>query len=182
MQKSFLTTFAMALLLSSAAFAQSQSGDSLAEAARANKANQQAREANGSTPKVITNQDLPDGSREVPQDVDANAMTTVSGVPKSDRAANRQFNNQMQGEQRNSAQWKARIQTQENQIAVLQQRIDRVSASVQNAVGTAQYDTPANRYQAVQSERLAMLREMLDQQKQRLAMMQDAARRAGAEQ
>jgi hypothetical protein len=36
-----------------------------------------------------------------------------------------------------------------------------------------------SRYQSIQLERLAHMQEMLDQQKQKLAMMQDAARHAG---
>jgi hypothetical protein len=64
----------------------------------------------------------------------------------------------------------------------LQLRIDRVNASAHSSFGTAQYDAPVNRSQAVQMERLAMMQEMLDQQKRRLAMMQDAARRAGMDQ
>lgn len=108
-------------------------------------------------------------------------MTEVSGVNHGDRYADRQVSNRLAAEQRSAGQWKARIQDQENRIADLQARIDHVNAAIHNAVGTAQYDTPANRYQAVQSERLAMMQQMLDQQKRRLAMMEDAARRAGME-
>jgi chromosome segregation ATPase len=106
----------------------------------------------------------------------------VSGVQKSNPFADQRTSNRLQSEQRTSAEWKARLQEQENRIADLQARIDHVNASVHSAVGTAEYDTPANRYQAVQSERLAMMQEMLDQQKRRLASMQDAARRAGMDQ
>jgi hypothetical protein len=165
-----------------AAFAQSQTGDSLADVARANKANQQAQQAAGATPKVITNQDLPAGSKQVPQPNTSDTMTAVSGVQKSNPYADQRLSNRMQAEQRTGAEWRARIQEQENRIADLQSRIDHVNAAVHSAVGTAQYDTPANRYQAVQTERLAMMQEMLDQQKRRLASMQDAARRAGMDQ
>jgi hypothetical protein len=182
--RNFVTaTFAIATLavtgwLSGAALGQSQSGESLGDVARANRANQQT---TGAAPKVITNQDLPAGSTEVPQTVDANAMTTVSGVQKTNRAGDQRLSNRLQSEQRVGAEWKARIQAQEDRIADLQARIDHVSASIHSAVGTAEYDTPANRYQAVQSERLAMMQDMLDQQKRRLATMQDAARHAGME-
>jgi hypothetical protein len=174
--------FLIALLLSGAAFAQSQPSESLGDLARANRANQQAQQASGAPPKVITNQDLPAGSTDVPQSVESNAMTTVSGVQKSDRYADQRLSNHLQAEQRMSAEWRARIQAQEERIADLQSRIDRVSASIHSAVGTAQYDTPVNRYQAVQTERLAAMQDALDQQKRRLAMMQDAARHAGTNQ
>jgi hypothetical protein len=182
MQSKLTRSLIVALFLTGAAVAQSQSGESLGDVARANRANQQAQQTSGATPKVITNQDLPAGSTEVPQTVDANAMTTVSGVAKTNRAGDQRLSNHLQAEQRVGAEWKARIQAQEDRIADLQARIDHVNASIHSAVGTAQYDTPVNRYQATQSERLAMMQDMLDQQKRRLAMMQDAARHAGADQ
>jgi hypothetical protein len=175
-------TFVIALLLSGAALAQSQPGDSLGDLARANRANQQAQQASGAVPKVITNQDLPAGSTEVPQSVESNPMTAVSGVQRSDRYADQRLSNHLQTEQRVGTEWRARIQAQEERIADLQARIDRVNASIHSSVGTAQYDTPVNRYQAIQTERLAMMQEALDQQKRRLAIMQDAARRAGTNQ
>jgi hypothetical protein len=171
----------LSAVLSTVALAQSQSGESLGDVARANRANLQSQQTSGATPKVITNQDLPAGSTEVPQTVDANAMTTVSGVQKTNHAGDQRLSNRLQSEQRVGAEWRARIQAQEDRIADLQARIDHVSASIHSAVGTAEYDTPANRYQAVQSERLAMMQDMLDQQKRKLAVMQDAARHAGME-
>jgi len=170
------------LFLSGIVFAQSQSGEPLGDVARANRAKQQDQDTTGSTPKVITNQDLhaePQGDAEPNL---SDTMTQVSGVKKSDRYADQRLSNRLQNEQRTGQQWKQRIQDQEERIADLQARIDRVNASVQKAVGTAQYDTPANRYQAVQMERLATMQENLDQQKRRLAVMLDAARRAGASQ
>jgi chromosome segregation ATPase len=168
--------------LGGVALAQSQSADSLGDVARANRASKQAQESSGATPKVITNQDLPAGSTPVPQSNTSDTMSTVSGVEKSDRSADRQLSNRLQAQQRTSELWKARIQEQENRIADLQARIDRVNSSIHNAVGTAQYDTPASRYQAVQTERLAAMQDALDQQKRRLATMEDAARRAGMDQ
>jgi hypothetical protein len=170
----------LALLLSGAVFAQSQSGGSLGDVARANRAKQQAQEAAGTLPKVITNQDLPASPPSVPESSDP--MTEVSGVNRPDRYAGQQLSNRLAAEQRTAVEWKARIQSQENRIADLQSRIDHVNAAIHRSVGTAQYDTPANGYQAIQTERLAMLQQILDQQKRRLAMMEDAARRAGMDQ
>ena len=168
--------------LSGSTFAQSQPGESLGDVARANRAQQQAQEASGSAPKLITNQDLPPGSRPAPQSDTSDSMTTVSGVNKPNHYADRQLSNRLQAEQHTDAQWKARIQEQENRIADLQARIDRVNASMHSSVGTAEYDTPVNRYQAIQMERMATMQARLDQEKQRLAMMEDAARRSGMDQ
>lgn len=162
------------LLLSAVALAQTQSGDSLGDIARANQAKLQAQQAAGVTPKVITNQDIPSAPPGVPESLDP--MTTVSGVKKS---VDRYSEQRLVAEQRTSGQWRARIQDQEARVSDLQWRIDHISESLHTAVGTAQYDTPVSRYQSIQLERLAYLQQMLDQQKRRLAMMQDAARHAG---
>ncbi len=166
------------LLLSAAAMGQSQTGDSLGDVARANHAKQQAQQAAGSTPKIITNQDLPSDPSGVPESLEP--MTTVSGVKRSmDSYSEQRANQRLLAEQRTGEQWKARIQDQEARIADLRTRIDRVNESMHAAVGTAQYETPVNRYQSIQMERLAHMQEMLDQQQRRLSMMQDAARLTG---
>ncbi|HLV89143.1 MAG TPA: hypothetical protein VKV39_19325 [Candidatus Sulfotelmatobacter sp.] len=172
----------LTLMFAGAAFAQSASGDSLGDIARANRAQQQAQQTSGATPKVITNQDLPSDPPGVPEESLDDPMTMVSGVKHSDRAADQRLSNRLQAEQRNGSLWKARIEDQENRIADLQARIDRVNASMHAYVGTAQYDTPVGRYHTIQMERLAMMQQALDQQKRRLASMQDAARRAGMDQ
>jgi seryl-tRNA(Sec) selenium transferase len=180
MQRWAWRVFFIGLLLNAAAIAQSQSqsGDSLADMARANRAKQQAQEAAGAKPKIITNQDLPSAPSGIPESVEP--MTTVSGVKRSVDSYSEQRANQRQlAELRTGEQWKARIQDQEARIADLQTRIDRVNQSMRAAVGTAQYDTPVNRYQSIQMERLAHMQEMLDQQQRRLSMMQDAARLTG---
>jgi len=170
--------FFVGLLLSAAAIGQSQSMDSLGDVARANRAKQQALEASGSTPKIITNQDLPSAPSGIPES--SEPMTTVSGVKRSvDSYSEQPGNQRLVAEQRAGEQWRARIQDQEARIADLRAHIDRVNASMHAAVGTAQYDTPVNRYQSIQMERVAHMQEMLDQQQRRLAMMQDAARLTG---
>jgi hypothetical protein len=182
MDRTLPKIFIVTLALSGAAFAQSQSTGSLADVARANREQQQAQQASGTTPKVITNQDLPAGSTPAPQSSTPDSMTMVSGVNHSSRYSDQQLSNRLTAEQRTGAQWKARIEDQESRIADLQSRIDRANESLHAAVGTAQYDAPVNRYQALQVERLFAMQQTLDQQKRRLAMMQDAARRAGMDQ
>jgi hypothetical protein len=179
----------VALSLSSAVFAQSQPADSLGNAARANRAQQQSQEASGTMPKVITNQDLPPGSTPAPQSTPSDTMTMVSGVTRPNhypdrrlddqRFSDQPFNNRQPSEQRAGQQWKARIQNQESRIEDLQARIDRLNAFIHTSGGTAQYETPVNRYQAMQMQRLAMMQEVMAQQKRRLEMMQEAARRSG---
>jgi len=183
MQRVAWQVFVVGLFLSAAAFGQSQSqtqsGQSLGDVARAVHAQQQAEQASGVKPKVITNQDLPSAPEPIPES--SEPMTTVSGVKRSsmDRYSDQRLNQRLWAEQRSGEQWRGRIQDQEARIADLQARIDHVTESMHAAVGTAQYDRPVNRYQSIQMERLAQMQQMLDQQKQRLAMMQDAARRAG---
>jgi hypothetical protein len=182
MYRTFSTNFVVALLLTAMAFAQSQSGDSLGDLARANRAKQQAQEAAGTMPKVITNQDLPADPPGVLEASASEPMTMVSGVTRSDHFADQRLNNRQLAEQRSGKQWKAQIQNQENRIEDLQARIDRLNAFIRTSGGTAQYETPVNRYQAIQMQRLAMMQEMEAQQRRRLEMMQDAARRSGMNQ
>lgn len=178
MQRVAWPVFFVALLLNAAAIGQSQTGDSLGDIARAYHAKQQALEAAGTAPKIITNQDLPSAPSGIPES--SEPMTTVSGVTRSvDSNSEQRANQRLVAEQRAGEHWNARIQDQEARIADLQTRIGRVTASMHAAVGTAQYDTPVNRYQSIQIERLAHMQEMLDLQQRRLAMMQDAARLTG---
>lgn len=179
MHRLLLGTSVLALLLNGAAFAQSQPGESLGDVARANRARQQTEESSGNAPKVITNRDLPSGSAGIPEADPSDPMTMVSGVNRPNHSADQRLSNRLASEQRISAEWKARIQSQENRIADLQARIDHVNAAMHNSVGTASYDTPANRDQAFQTERLAMLQNLLEQQKRKLAMMEDSARHSG---
>lgn len=166
--------------LGGTALAQSQSGESLGDIAREHKAQQQAQEASGNAPKVITNQDLPAGSRPAPQADTSDTMTMVSGVTRPERFSEQTPGMRPPAARNMSADWRARIAEQENRIAELQARIDRVNASVHSA-GTAS-ETPTNRYQAMQMQHLSMMQEILSQQKQRLAMMEDAARHSGMNQ
>lgn len=179
MHRMLSRSFIIALLLSGAVFAQSQPGPSLGDVARANRAKQQAQQAAGTMPKVITNRDLPADPPGVPESSESAPMTTVSGVEKADLYSEPRMGNRMLPGQRAGEQWKNRLLEQESRVADLQARIDRANATSRGSAGTVQYYTPANRYQANQMERLARMQWILDQQKQRLAMMQDAARHAG---
>ena len=175
-------SFIIAIFLGTAAFAQSQSGESLGDVARENRAKQQGQQATGATSKVITNQDLPAGSTSGSQANESDPMTQVSGTAKTNRNADQRLTRRLQAQQRVRTQWRTRIQEQEDRVADLQARIAQVNAAMTKSVGTAQYETAANRDQAVQMRRLAALQQTLDQEKRKLATMQDAAQRAGMDQ
>jgi hypothetical protein len=179
MTRTLLTLSALTLLINGAAFGQSPAGQSLGDVARANREKQQAQESAGTLPKVITNQDLPANPPGTPPASASQPTTQVSGVDRSysDRSSEQRFPDQHLAEQRGD-QWRERIQEQENRVASLQARIDQLNASM-HSTGSAQYEGPSNRYQALQMQRVAQMQEMLDQQKRRLYMMQEAARRAG---
>ncbi|HXZ42396.1 MAG TPA: hypothetical protein VEG68_16760 [Terriglobales bacterium] len=173
-----LRSFSIALLLSGAVFAQSQPGESLGDVARTKRAEQQAQEAAGTMPKVITNQDLPAAPPGVPESSPSDPMSMVSGVKRSDGYADQRLTNRPLAEQRAAQQWRARIQAQGNKVAALQAHVDRMNALL-NPVGGVQYEGPYSRYQARQRERLEQMQEMLNQEKQRLYAMQEEARRVG---
>jgi hypothetical protein len=195
----------VAAALTVAAFDQaavSQDGTSLGDVARANREKTQAQEAAGITPKVITNKDLPASDRSgIPAENPDDPMTQVSGLPRrvnpdSARPFRPPFEDQGgqgfgrqgfpgqgsgQGFQGHDGEnLRSRIQEQESRIAELQARIDRANAMMHPYGSTAQFEGPTNRRQAMQAQRIETMQQMLDQQKQRLAAMQDAARREGA--
>jgi hypothetical protein len=173
----------IATLASAMAMGQDQS--SLGDIARANREKQQTQESTGTTPKVITNKDIqvspPTGIPDANPD---DPMTTVSGVQRP--ARDRDYNSQPAndpfarfGAQRERENLREQIRVQENRIAELQVRIDRANALMHPNGSTAQYEGPMNRAQAMQSQRIAMMQELLERQQTKLAAMQDAARREG---
>jgi predicted RNase H-like nuclease (RuvC/YqgF family) len=169
MQRVFLTIFAIALLMSSAAY-----GQSLGDIARANREKQNAENASAAQPRVITNANLPkdpDASQEPAE--------AQSGASASSTAADHRSAQQRLAEQRAADQWKRQILAQKNKMAILQARIDQLNASIHSAGGSVQYEGPYNRYQARQLQRVAQIQLQLDEQKMKLDQMQEAARHAG---
>lgn len=191
----------VSVLAALSAVAFGQSGQSLGDIARANREKQQADQATGNAPRIITNQDLPaSASAGIPQENPADPMTQVSGVHRNFRAyaggyqnggqryGNRPFGQPDMGGQRvvpyAGGQYagdhlRGQIRAQENRISELQARIDRATASMHPYGSTVQYDGPLNRFQSIQAQRIEMMQQMLDQQRQKLAMMQDEARQQG---
>lgn len=178
MHRTLVKVWGTALLLSAAALA--QSGQSLGDIARANREKQKAEQAAGIKPRTITNADVPNDPPGVPQPDPSEPMTMVSGVSRPvDSRSDQRLNQRLTAEQQAGNQWRERIQMQEGRVADLQARIDQMNALMRPNGSTAQYDGPYTRNQARQAQRMAQLQEMLDQQKQKLAMMQEAARHSG---
>ncbi len=180
MQRMFLRIVAIALLMSPAAY-----GQSLGDAARENRDKKQAEEVSGTAPKVITNKDLPkdpDANPEAPETkpgASAAAGSEPAELGSADRQSDDRLAEQRLAEQRAADQWKRQILAQKNRMANLQARIDQLQASIQSAGGSVQYESPVNRYQARQLQRVAHLQQQLDEQKRKLDQMQEAARHAG---
>jgi hypothetical protein len=189
-----IVSIALALLISTAAY-----GQSLGDVARENreeKEKQKAASASAPQPRVITNKDLPqdreqtaDGPQTVPS---SNANDTDQATAENsaeDPVAGQHLDHQHIAvrrvaerrlpEQRAAEQWKRQILAQKHKLANLQARIDQLSASIQAANGSTQYEGPNGRAQARQLQRIAQIQLQIDQQKITLLEMQEAARRAG---
>jgi hypothetical protein len=105
-----------------------------------------------------------------------------AGQPSAPYSQQRYGNGMRGGQGMGQGQSRAQIEEQENRVAEMQARIDRMNANMQRSTGTVTYSGPANRQQSMQGERLEMMQERLNEQKRRLEMMQDSARRSGANQ
>ena len=164
------------LLANPAVYAQS-----LGDVARENR-EQKAAEASTTPPKVITNATLPKDPNAGASSATAESQPQTTSPPAS-ADSSRKAARQRAAEQRAAQQWKQRILAQENTIANLRLRIDRLKASIHFVDENTTYDYYAgvahNRYEARQLERLAQMQQQLDQQKKKLEDMQEAARHAG---
>ena len=199
-----ILSIALALLISTAAF-----GQSLGDVARENreeKEKQKAASALAAQPRVITNKDLPqdpeqteDGPQAVPSsnasDTDQATAENSAEAPVArkhldhqhiaeprvadQRVPEQRLAEKRRAEQRAAEQWKRQILAQKHKLANLQARLDQLSASIQAANGTTQYEGPNGRGQARQLQRIAQIQQQIDQQKITLLEMQEAARRAG---
>jgi hypothetical protein len=170
-----LTILATLLLANPAVYAQS-----LGDAARENR-EQKAADASA-PPKVITNATLPKDPNAGAGPATAESQPQATSPP-ANADSSRKAARQRATEQRAAAQWKQKILAQENTIANLRLRIDRLKASIHFVDENTTYDYYAgvahNRYEARQMERLAQMQEQLAQQKKKLEDMQEAARHAG---
>ena len=179
MHRMLVKDCAVVLLLGTTALA--QSGPSLGDIARANREKLQTQQATGTLPKVITNSDLPADPPGVLDSDTSEPMTMVSGVsrPFEGRSYDQRFAQQDRNQQHAGEQWRERIENQESRVAELQARIDQMNAAMHSSGATLSSEGPYNRFQARQMQRMAQMQEMLDLQRRKLAMMQEAARHAG---
>ena len=165
MQRRFFSVLAIALSIGLAAY-----GQSLGDVARANREKQPQANPSAKQPVVVTNDDLG-------KDPEGNAPPQGPATP-GNKASHPRSGEQHPIDQAAAAQWKKQILAQKEKIATLQAGIDQLNAAIHPA-GSAQFDGPTNRLQAQQAQRLAEVQLQLDEQKRKLAEMQDEARRAG---
>jgi hypothetical protein len=156
-------------------------GQSLGDIARENR-EKKAADGSATPPKVITNANLPKDP-EADESSSKYEVETQAAASSADAVSSKRAAEQRATEQR-AQQWKRRILAQQNTIANLRMRVDRLKASIYFMNPTAgdsiNYEAYAyNRYQARQLERLAQLQEQLAQQRAKLEDMQEAARKAG---
>jgi hypothetical protein len=138
-------------------------GQSLGDVARQQRQNQQAKK-DQPTPKVITNEDLPEHSQEAGD----SAETGHSPEPGPHRAS------------KSAAQWRAEIEAQKHSIAALQSQMERLNSTIRFAEVSSAYN--AGRYnerQLQKQEQVQRMQAQLDQQRKRLEAMQEAARKDG---
>jgi hypothetical protein len=175
MQRTFLKVFAIALLLELAAYGQQSLGD----IARQLREKQAAEEAAGTAPKMYTNQDIPPADQvgtPEPAEAQPEQRARAMGRMPDDRSLEHRF-----ADQRAAREWKRDLVMQENRVAGLQMRIDRLNAMIHSPYGTAQYEGPYNRNQARAQHALEQMQRQLGEQQMRLDEMQDAARHAGVQ-
>jgi len=181
MQRMLLGTLAIAFLLHSAGY-----GQSLGDVARENREKQNAEDATpAAKPRVITNKDLPKdpnpdpGPNLPPPSASANDADRRSAEHRltDQRLTDQRLAQQRLAQQRAADQWKRQILAQKNKMAALQARIDQLKASMYPAGSSVQYDTLP--YQARQLQRVSQVQQQLEEQKRKLAEMQEAARHAG---
>jgi len=150
------------LVLSLGALCHSQS---LGEVAREERSKQEAKKAQG-TPKVITNEDLP----EHPSSDDSAA----TGRANSDNAPSRPMGSKPAG------QWRAEIAAQRQAVDELQSRLDRLNSSIHFAPGNCVRNCAQwNEQQIQKQDQLQHQQSELEQQKKKLEDMQEAARKEG---
>lgn len=159
--------FVPALLLTLGAHLDAQS---LGDVARAP---QQSKQQSGTpaTKKVYTNEDLKSGS-----------SSEESAEPLSQPSADKhEAKTQDQpAQQFTPEQWKALIQAQKDKIADLQQKIDKAQARVHYVQSDLYYNgVQHNEREKRYQEQIDRAKSVLDQEKQKLAEMQEAARQAG---
>ena len=159
-------TITLLVFLAASQATQCQSpSPTVADAARAARENKQAAESEKSNHKVYTNENLPPAAIK---DTTAEAAPTKEGplaVP---------------GKKTTALQWKAAIASQKNLVAVHQDRIEKAEKTIQFLTANGYSNGPQyNAEQKKRQDQLDIEKHKLEQEKQKLDEMKDAARKAG---
>lgn len=184
-------TVALLALAGSFCLAQSNQKSSVAEAARAQRAKEQA----APNRKVWTNDDFPDKpatpSAEAPP-ADANANPPAA-EPGKDADAARDDKKEAKAtpaddQSKLDAEWKSKIDSQKSKIADLQREYDLTDREFKLSA-TSYYADAGNRLrdqkdfhdkEAAYRDKLASLKQQIDDEKSKLSDLQDQAHKAGA--
>jgi hypothetical protein len=152
-----------------------QDGQALGDAARQVKQQKQAKAAQSqtkgsSTPKVITNEELPANFHPVAKVSDRDGKR--SAVPASEASP--------PGGKISAGQWKTQIEGQENVIANLQSQIDQLSESIRFAPANCVSNcAQSNQRQREKEQQVETMKAQLDDQQKKLEDMQEQARKQG---
>jgi hypothetical protein len=169
------------LLVSAAAglfaiLANGQDGPSMADVARQARQQKQSKEAqaNGApaskTPKVITNEEIP----EHPETADDSVSPEGEGRGEAASPA------ASDGARQSAEQWKAQIRAQKDLVNSMQSSIQKVSDSIQFAPGNCVAGCVQwNEHHKQKQQEVERARSQLESQKKRLESMQESARRQG---
>jgi hypothetical protein len=161
------------LLLACFAFSPCSFGQSLGDVARQHRQEEQTKGAQAK-PKVITNDDLPDhGDPSSNSNDDANKTDSTATAPRSG-------DNSAASKEQKGQQWKETIQHQKEAVASMQSQLDKLNDSI-HFVEANRYSNGVqyNQYQAKKQEEAQRMQKQLDEQKKKLADMQESARREG---
>jgi hypothetical protein len=140
-------------------------GQSLGDVAREERQKQDAKKAQA-TPKVITNEDLP----EHPDSDDG----PVSSQARRESVPSRPMGSKP------AEQWKAEISAERKSLEDLQNQIDRLNASIRFAPGNCVRNCEQwNELQIEKQDKVQHMQAELEQQKKKLEDMQEAARKEG---
>jgi hypothetical protein len=174
MCRRFVLFSAVASLLAFLAYGQdSPSMGDIARQARQQKQNKDAQSKAASTsktPKVITNEEIP----EHPETADETATSEGEGQGEASSPS------VPGGAKQSPDQWKALILAQKNLVSSLQSNVDKLNDSIHFAPGNCVAGCVQwNEHQKQKQLEVERMRSQLEAQKKRLQSMQESARQQG---
>jgi hypothetical protein len=164
--KLFLLLFAAgaSLFIGSAAC---QNSPSLGDLARQQRQQKATDAQEGKTPKVITNEQIPERPVRAALVANSKGESTPTPSPSSE------------GKQ-SAEHWKSQILTEKNQVASLQREIDDLNESIRFAPANCAANCVGwNERQREKQERVERMRLQFEDQKRRLDDTQESARKQG---